>query len=337
MPPSVTIAVLPREKFSCAARSLRSLIENTRQPFELIYVDGASPPTVRAEIGSILADVPHVMIRVDRYLGPFEALELALAKTTTPHLVIADNDIHFRSGWLDAMVACATEEDADVVTPLVLIGDERSNIIHVAGGTSRVVSEGAVRSVDHHQRFENMRVDDTAVVLAREPTELVESHCVLARTETLRALGPLDPSIGHAVNVEELSLGLARVGARVWFEPTAEVVYLFEKGMHLDRHDVLLLNHVWSEKWIERDLVSQARRHGLGKPPRAPRATIRWWYADHRRVWLSGVERRLQHLGERFGLPGVGRLLWKLFETVEVGGNRLFVACATRVDTRCRP
>ena len=45
--PEVTLVVVPRERFSCTAQSLESLYANTRVPFNLIYVDGNSPPTVQ--------------------------------------------------------------------------------------------------------------------------------------------------------------------------------------------------------------------------------------------------------------------------------------------------
>jgi hypothetical protein len=122
----------------------------------------------------------------------------------------------------------------------------------------------------------------------------------------------------------------------VWFEPAAEVVYLFEKGMRLDRHDVALLNHVWSENWIDRDLAEQSLRHDLDRPSRDRRRQVRWWFADHRRVWLGRLERRVTTLGERAGLPGVAALVWKMLEAVEVVANRLLGMWTARFDARCR-
>ncbi len=320
--PLVTVAVVPREKFSRSPRSLRSLLANTGCAFELVYIDGASPPRIRDQVDALLAGVPHELIRVDRYLGPFEAMSMALESAKTPYLVLADNDIHFREGWLDALVACAREQGADVVSPLVLIGDEHSHTIHVAGGLSHVEEANGVRRIRHNQHYEHVDRRDAALTLRRERTELVESHCFLARTETLVALGRLDPTIGHAVNVDELSIGLARVGAHVWFEPKAEVVYLFEKGMRLDRQDVALLNYVWSEEWIDRDLMAQARRHRLDRPSRERRRQIRWWLGDHRRVWLWPIESGAARVGLRSGRPNAWTL-WKPLEVLEVGANRL--------------
>lgn len=40
--PSVTIVVVPRERFSYTRESLESIYQNTELPFKLIYVDGNS-------------------------------------------------------------------------------------------------------------------------------------------------------------------------------------------------------------------------------------------------------------------------------------------------------
>lgn len=42
--PSVTIVVVPREQFSKAEASLESIYATTPPPFDLVYVDGNSPP-----------------------------------------------------------------------------------------------------------------------------------------------------------------------------------------------------------------------------------------------------------------------------------------------------
>ena len=42
----VTIVVSPREQFAMAEQSLESIYEHTDIPFELVYIDGNSPPPV---------------------------------------------------------------------------------------------------------------------------------------------------------------------------------------------------------------------------------------------------------------------------------------------------
>jgi hypothetical protein len=321
----VTVAIVPREKFSCAALNLQSLLTNTSEQFELLYIDGGAPLNRRREVDSILAATPHTLVRTDRYLGPFEAMSIAIDAVQTEYLVIADNDIYFKLGWLEALRRCAEQEGADVVSPLVLIGDVDTLVIHVAGGKSHVASVSGARQIVHEQYLEHHRIDEVQLELTRGRTELVESHCILARTSTWRALGELDPAIGHAANVEELSRRFAENRAGVWFEPASQVVYLFYDGMRFDRSDVDLMNHVWSESWTKRDRQWQQTQYLLDPLPDDRRRPEEWWLADHRRIWLSGVRMRWIGLCERFHARLVGRVGWKLVEYVEVAGNRVWV------------
>ena len=45
--PQVTIVVVPREQFSKTQISLESVYAATPLPFELVYIDGNSPPQLR--------------------------------------------------------------------------------------------------------------------------------------------------------------------------------------------------------------------------------------------------------------------------------------------------
>ena len=43
--PLATIVIVPRERFSLTRRNLESIYDCADAPFELVYVDGGSPPT----------------------------------------------------------------------------------------------------------------------------------------------------------------------------------------------------------------------------------------------------------------------------------------------------
>ena len=63
--PTVTVAVVPRERFSFAQRSLTSILERTEGDYELLYVDGNSPPEAREFIERMADDrkARHVAVR----------------------------------------------------------------------------------------------------------------------------------------------------------------------------------------------------------------------------------------------------------------------------------
>ncbi len=327
--PSVTVAVMPREKFGCAERSLRSLLDNTPGHFDLIYIDAGSPRTVQTALDGLLSTRKHCLHRVERYLSPFEATAIAIDTATTDYLVLADNDVYFRPGWLDALLRCATEQEADAVVPLVLIGDELSEDIHVAAGHSRleVGGDGATH-LKHHQFHEWARRSE--VTLERGRTELLESHCVMARLDTWRGLGDLDPTVGHPTNVDELSLRLGEIGAAAWFEPAAEVVYLFGPDIRYSVADIRLMSYVWSERWVARDFQRLADQRGV-RWSRPDTRRRRWWMANQRRAWLRHVKAHVQAPFNAVRMPVLGHICWKGIEYFEQAANRLYIFVVTRV------
>ncbi len=324
------MCIVPREKYGHALESLQSLLDNTPVEFDLVYVDAGSPAVIRRSIDLLLQSRPHVMHRVDHHLGPFEAMTIAIEQAQTPYLVIADNDILFRPGWLEALLDCAERRAADVVAPLVLIGGSDSRAVHVAGGLSHVESGERGRRIVHVQFDEHRSLDDPDLRLDEARTELVESHCVFARVETWRALGELPPEIGHAANVEELSMRFAATQASVWFTPVSEVVYLFDPEAKMERYDIASMNRTWSEAWTARDRAWLQNTYDLAPMDTTSRREISWWMADHRRIWLSERRTRLLGLFEMIHLPIIGRVVWKAVERIEVACNRLYIVFHTR-------
>jgi GT2 family glycosyltransferase len=136
--PPVTIAVVPRERFSYTRPSLESIFENTPPPFELVYVDGGSPPSVSRYLEAQARQRRFRLVRTDHYLSPNRARNLALHHVTSKYVVFVDNDVLVSPGWLDALVECAEQTDAAVVGPVYFIGQPGSRKIHMAGGIAHI-------------------------------------------------------------------------------------------------------------------------------------------------------------------------------------------------------
>jgi hypothetical protein len=74
--PQITIVVVPRERFSYTRQSLESIYEYTSLPFNLVYVDGNSPPEIKAYLEAQSQTKGFSLIRTDYYLFPNRARNL---------------------------------------------------------------------------------------------------------------------------------------------------------------------------------------------------------------------------------------------------------------------
>ena len=193
--PAVTIVVVPRERFSYSQTSLESLYANTHLPFRLIYVDGGSPGPIKrylkiqaAERG-IPAD-PHGALSLAQPGAQYRSAPGGYQVRPVPRQRRGS-----RPRLASGAAQCAEETNASLVGPLYCIGQPVHQVIHMAGGEACIREAEGRRTLYEKHRFWNERVSDVRPQMRRESCELVEFHCLLARAEVLRRLGPLDEAL----------------------------------------------------------------------------------------------------------------------------------------------
>lgn len=248
----VTLIVVPRERFSSTRESLESIYEHTDIPFKLIYVDGASPRPLRNYLENKAREKHFELIRTDHYLPPNRARNLGLRRARTKYVVFIDNDVIVAPGWLGPLVGCAEETGAWLVTPLLCQGRPVHEFVHSAGGQCRIVErrEGLEikRYIQDAMQSQGQPADQIRPYLERSETEFVEFHCMLARTEVFKRLGPLDEEMLNTREHIDLSLAVRKAGGAVYFEPASTITYLHDEGLRWSDIPFYMLR--WSDEWL---------------------------------------------------------------------------------------
>jgi len=249
--PDVTIAVVPRERFSYTRASLEALYRHTSSPFRLVYVDGGSPARVRRYLESAARDRRFDLIRSDGYLAPNRARNLALAQARTKYTVFVDNDVIVSPGWLPPLVRCAEETNAAVVGPLICESLPLHSTIHFAGGDSHidvVERQGRVeRHIVETILRQGQRIADVRDELRRAQTEAAEFHCMLVRTSVFDQVGPFDEALLSVRENVDFCMLVTRAGGQVWFEPASIVTYAAYAPLALSDIPFYLLR--WNNSW----------------------------------------------------------------------------------------
>jgi GT2 family glycosyltransferase len=247
--PQVTIVVSPRERFSCTRESLESIYELTDTPFKLVYVDGNSPREVRCYLEAQSQEKNFQLVRTENYLSPNQARNIGLAQVDTKYVVFFDNDVIVSPGWLDALVQCAEETDASVVGPLMCQHLPLHEVVHFAGGESRIVEDvKGGRHLREKMYKQGHRVAKVRDQLQRTPTELAEFHCVLVRTAIFEKIGPLDEAMFNTKEHLDFCMTVAEAGGTVYFEPDSIVTYV--PGPPLELTDIPFYMLRWSDAWV---------------------------------------------------------------------------------------
>ena len=270
--PDITVVMTPRERFSVIQRSIESLYEDPGEPFAFICVDAGSPTTVRRYLAAESQRRGFRLIRTKHYLTPNEARNLALSEVKTKYVAFIDNDVVFAPGWLSALKRCAEETGADVVSPLICIGEPIHTKIHFAGGTAAITTESGSRIFREMHRYGDQQVSEVRAKLSRQPTELAEFHCMLVNRGVFERLGQLDEHLKSIYEHTDLCLKVRENGGTVMFEPGAVVTYLWEVRLHLS--DLPFFFYRWSDEWAQESEVHFHRKWNFAFDERCTRGFV---------------------------------------------------------------
>jgi GT2 family glycosyltransferase len=244
----VTVIVVIRERFSHTKKSLESIYNNTSFPFDLIYVDCNSPSKIKQYLEIQAKEKGFNLIRLERYISQNQARNIALACLKTEYVVFIDNDILVKQYWLDALVRCADETGAWVVGPLCLEGSDFQKV-HMASGTFTIKQRGIKQWIAIRRPYFKTPLIQIQNEFKRQPCDIVEFHCCLARIDVFEKLGLLDERIMNVGNEEDLCLTVINAGKPIFFEPASVISYIRPEKLALS--DIPFFFTHWSQAWYQ--------------------------------------------------------------------------------------
>ena len=310
----VTIVVVPRERFSLTRLSLDSIYKNSDIPFELVYVDGASPPPIRDYLAAESKKRNFRLIRTEYPLSPNEARNLGIQAVQTPYLVFVDNDLVVLENWLGPLVASAEREQAWLVGPTYLSGRIGERIVHMAGGNLGFVEvDGKRRFMDVHHRLEEP-YDQVRDQLKPGPTEVIEFHCVLARRDVFDRIGLLDEQFMSMFEHADVSLLVREAKGLLYYEPRSVVNNIIPPPFDPTDLPYFLLR--WSDEWTRTSVSRLVSKYAFDpEDPYPPHLLV--FAMHHREIALRFLR---WPLGKMAGflkyraLPGPGGRLTRSLE-----------------------
>ncbi|MEO0707707.1 MAG: glycosyltransferase [Cyanobacteria bacterium J06649_5] len=305
--PEVTLVVVPRERFSYTRQSLESIYQQTTLPFELVYVDGNSPPSVQAYLAEQANAKHFTLLRTERYLSPNQARNLGLAQVNTKYVVFIDNDVILSPGWLAQLIQCAEDTDAAVVGPLMCEDEPVHQMVHFAGGESHVwVDKTGRRRLREKMYLQGKRVSEVEAGLQRQPTELAEFHCVLVRRSIFDQLGSLDEKMVNTKEHLDFCMAVRDLGEQVYFEPSSVVTYV--PGPPLKLSDVHFYMLRWSNDWTLSSLDRIRQKWALAEDAYFTTKYKKLGWRRRQTLIDPFARRLLLGIGSRFLAKVIGKL-----------------------------
>ena len=317
---SVTLVIVPRERFSLSVASLKDVLANTPRNVPVIYVEGNPPRKVRHRLHIAGGDRVQ-FISTNGYVSPNQARNIGFRLVGTEYVVFLDNDVWVEPNWLEALVDCAEETGAEVVGPLYRQGRREDREVHMAGGLAHIVERDGVRRVKSTHDYQGQPLDEVLPKVSRGETELAEFHGVLIRSGLLREIGGLDEGLLCTREHIDFCMTVRNRGGRVMFEPASQITYT--RPPPFAWSDLGFFSLRWSEDWSRRTLEHFCEKWDVD---RAQIPYLMIWTKKQRYRFLDPwYSRTTRWLARRFGKERVMKIMSRTLYPIEGGLNRLML------------
>lgn len=222
--PLVTVVVMFRERYSCASRSLRSILEHRDYPLALHYFDSQSPASFRKQLDDAEAR-GELKIFTANSGTPNQQRNQALKTVETKYVCFIDNDVLVTKGWIETLVSTAERTAAGIVFPLYLMGEFSDDRIHMAGGKNHIKLHEGVSEYKEEHLLSNATTSQVRGKLRGGDSDFGEFHCMLLSMQMLREVGPLDENFLQVNEHIDIAMLARQANYRVIFEPRSAVSY----------------------------------------------------------------------------------------------------------------
>ena len=251
MQEQITIVVIPRDRFSSVIQCARSILDHTRMPFRLAFLDFGYSKATLVKLQALCAKVPTDIVTLGPSI-PMVAFREFLPRVTTRYLVWVDNDTFVAPGWMEALLDRAAK-GARVIMPLTL---EREGIDidprkiplrnHVSHSELRKVTVDGTEYVFDYKPFRRAAPEE--IPQGGHTIDFFELHTFFAETEVLRQLEYPPMVVREHI---DLGMQLHRLGIDVWCEPQSRVHFdnIHERPSW---SDLRFFFYRWAERLVDR-------------------------------------------------------------------------------------
>lgn len=222
----VTVAVVFRERYSFASRSLHSILKYRDYPFALHYFDSQSP-------SSVCKDLEDAQARGELQLfsagsgTPNQLRNQALKTVQTEYVCFIDNDVLVTKGWIETLVSTAKSTGAGIVFPLYLMGEFPADRIHMAGGKNHFWEVDGHLEYEEQHLHANESASKVIPLLQEEDSDYGEFHCMLISMKMLKEVGCLDENYFQVHEHIDIAMMARHAGYRVVFQPRSIISYVY--------------------------------------------------------------------------------------------------------------
>jgi N-acetylglucosaminyl-diphospho-decaprenol L-rhamnosyltransferase len=210
----VSIVVLAWEDVERTTACLRSLPAGA----ELVVVDNGSSTAVRDGIEKLCAQLGAGYVQTGANLGYAKGMNAGVARTTRPHLILANNDVVAHPGAVPRLVAALADPTVGLAFP---------KVVGAAGGDETAAGRFLTAPVGlGHATGLSMVAKGLRLVADPARADWFTGPFVALRRHTFDAIGGVDESSEFYGEDLRLCWAVRRLGLRVAYRPAATISHV---------------------------------------------------------------------------------------------------------------
>jgi GT2 family glycosyltransferase len=257
------VIVVFLERIDLTERCARSIMENTREPFELILVDNASSSRIAEKFKKKVSALPDVrVVTSGTNLGGPGGKNFGFKHVSdqADHVAIFDNDCIIMKDWDRHALDAIEEHNLDAIQPMVLKknGD-------LEWGCLRYEIIGDEIHFNHHYNNDNSRLSQTEPEWVNAITGLM-----IMRKEAYASVGGHDDQC-RGMGDWEMGFRMDKAGKKIMYVPRCKVIHDHQSGVIRRKEDRKYENTRKDRKRILQTEQYLYEKHGLHFLPKQQR------------------------------------------------------------------
>lgn len=210
--PLVSIIIPSRFRVDLLVVCVKSVIQNTSIPIEIIVIDDGSDSCLISKAMEPFDGIQCIRNKVPQ--GFAKAVQSGIESASGEFVHLLNDDTRVEPGWLDRPLACFADSRVGAVSPLVLIDDGRAFPCIDSAGDGYSLAGRAFKRL--HRRPKPSKMSGCWVFGA-------SGSSAFYRKSALQAVGGFPREFGAYFEDVEVSWRLQRAGWRIWFAPESVV------------------------------------------------------------------------------------------------------------------
>ncbi len=238
-PERVTIVMIPFDQYSIFAKAVRNLIHLTKEPFDLIIIEGNAPHSVRLDLEALKRKHKNIKIIYSNHRPRMaEAFNLALPHIRTERAFFMHNDVQVKPGWLSVLLGFSAHNKGVVCPKIEVLHKDKYLDPHM----------GYPATFSSLSNFEVLGVNMHAFLLDKDILDLIETF---------------DEKVGTALVGLELTEVMKKHSIAIHQAP---LTLHYEPPALARSQDLALFAHQWDEAHMRESLAYLKKKWGLDIP-----------------------------------------------------------------------